>query len=70
MQQVTDSPNKKRQRIVLKSGVELTPELEDELAAEAEQGYDLSKAGWSLRTRPLLPDSPTLPKITLRLSQD
>jgi hypothetical protein len=70
MQQVKDLPKKKkRQRIFLESGEELTPELEDELAAEAERGYDLSKARWHIRTRPLLPDSPTLPKITLRLSQ-
>jgi len=56
MQQVKDS--EKRERIFLKSGVELTPELEEELAAEAERGYDLSKARWRIRTRPLLPGSP------------
>lgn len=70
MQQVKEPPKKKqRQRVFLKSGVELTPELEDELAAEAERGYDLSQARWHIRTRPLLPDSPTLPKIAFRLSQ-
>jgi hypothetical protein len=70
MQQVKDSPKKeKRQKILLKSGEEFTPELEEELAAEAERGYDLSRARWRIRTRPLLPDSPTLPKIAFRLSQ-
>lgn len=53
-----DSGKQDQERIFLKSGVELTPELEDELAAEAERGYDLSKARWRIRTRPLLPGSP------------
>jgi hypothetical protein len=70
MQQVKDPPKKKRQKIILESGEELTPELEDELAAEAERGYDLSEAKWHIRTRPLLPDSPTLPQITFSLSQE
>lgn len=68
MQQVKDAV-KKRQKIYLKSGEEFTPELEEELAAEAERGYDLSQARWRIRTRPLLPDSPTRPKITCDLSQ-
>lgn len=68
MQQVKDRP-KKRQKIYLKSGEEFTPELEDELVAEAERGYDLSKARRHVRTRPLLPDSPTLPKVSTSLSQ-
>jgi hypothetical protein len=58
MQRVKDSEKQDQERIFLKSGVELTPELEDELAAEAERGYDLSKARWRIRTRPLLPGSP------------
>ena len=53
----------------MKSGEEFTPELEDALVDEAERGYDLSKASWHIRTRPLLPDSPTLPKISFALSQ-
>ena len=69
MQQVKDRPKDKRQKIFLKSGEEFTAELEDELVAEAERGYDLSKARWHIRTRPLLPDSPTLPRITTSLSQ-
>lgn len=47
-----------QEKIFLKSGVELTPELEEELAAETERGYDLSKAKWRIRTFPLLPGSP------------
>jgi hypothetical protein len=58
MHQVKDSEKKTQERIFLKSGVELTSELEEELAAEAERGYDLSKARWRIRTRPLLPGSP------------
>jgi hypothetical protein len=59
MQQVSDPPKeKRRQKIFLKSGRELTLDLEDELATEAERGYDLSKAKWHIRTRPLLPGSP------------
>lgn len=68
MQQVKDPP-KKRQKVYLKSGEEFTPELEEELVAEAERGYDLSRASWHIRTRPLLPDSPTLPKISFALAQ-
>jgi hypothetical protein len=68
MQQVRE-PAKKKQKIYLKSGEEFTPALEEELVAEAERGYDLSKARWRIRTRPLLPDSPTRPKITCDLSQ-
>jgi hypothetical protein len=61
MQRVKDpqrSEQEDQEKIFLKSGVELTPELEEELAAEAERGYDLSKARWRIRTRPLLPGSP------------
>lgn len=32
-------------RFVLKGGTPLTPELAEQLAADAEAGYDLSKAG-------------------------
>lgn len=58
MQQVKDADKAQQEKIFLKSGVELTPELEEELAAEAERGYDLSKARWRIRTRPLFPGSP------------
>lgn len=67
--QVKDPPEEeKREKIFLESGEEFTPELEAELAAEAERGYDLSKAKLRIRTRPLLPGSP-IPEITLRMSQ-
>jgi hypothetical protein len=69
MQQVKDPPKEeKREKIFLESGEEFTPELEEELVAEAERGYDLSKARWHVLTRPLFPGSP-LPEIALRLSQ-
>lgn len=59
MQQVKDrSKKKKQEKIFLESGEEFTPELEAELVAEAERGYDLSKARLRIRTRPLLPGSP------------
>lgn len=38
------NPLKKQEKIFLESGEEFTPELEAELAAEAERGYDLSEA--------------------------
>jgi hypothetical protein len=69
MQQVKDPPNKeKREKIFLESGEEFTPELEAELVAEAERGYDLSKARLHIRTRPLLPGSP-IPETAFWLSQ-
>ncbi len=58
MQDVKDSKEEKRERIFLRDGVEFTPELEEELVAEAERGYDLTKARRHVRTRPLLPGSP------------
>jgi hypothetical protein len=70
MQKVMDSERSERERIFLKSGVELTPELEEELAAEAERGYDLSKARWRIRTRPLLPGSPIPGAKTNRQAED
>lgn len=69
MGQVKDPPKKEKlERIFLETGEEFTPELEAELAAEAERGYDLSKAKLHIRTRPLLPGSP-IPEIALRLSE-
>lgn len=69
MKQVKDPPKEeKREKIFLESGEEFTPELEAELVAEAERGYDLSKAKLRIRTRPLLPGSP-IPEIALRLSE-
>lgn len=71
MMQVKDPPKKKRrEKIFLKSGEEFTPELEAELVAEAERGYDLSKAQRHLLTRPLLADGSSIPRITFPLSQE
>jgi predicted DNA binding CopG/RHH family protein len=60
---------KKPQRIVLKSGAELTPEVEEELAAEAERGYDLANARRRFLGRPLLADGPSTPHLDLPLSE-
>ncbi|HET7416770.1 MAG TPA: ribbon-helix-helix protein, CopG family [Solirubrobacterales bacterium] len=69
MAQVKDQPKeRKRQRIFLKSGVEVTPELEEELAAEAERGYDLSRAKRRFLARPLLADGESHPKLTVPVS--
>jgi hypothetical protein len=67
MNKVKDQPKDSGQKIFLKSGVELTRELEEDLSAEAERGYDLSEARRHYLDRPLLPDSKS-PKITLTLS--
>jgi len=58
MQKVKEQRKQEREKIFLKSGEEFTPELEAALVAEAERGYDLSKARRYVRTRPLLPGSP------------
>ena len=50
-----------------KAGVELTPEVIEALADEAERGYDLSKAKRVFITRPLLPDSETWGTIKIRV---
>lgn len=69
MQQVKDQPKKKkRQKIFLESGEELTPELEEELAEEAERGYDFSKAERIFVKGPMLADGMRPPKITVQLT--
>jgi hypothetical protein len=69
MDQVKDQPKrKKRQRVFLKGGEELTPELEEELAAEAERGYDLSEARRRFLKQPVLADGQSRPKLTVWLS--
>jgi hypothetical protein len=60
---------KRTKRPVLKSGAELTPEVEEALAAEAERGYDLSKARRKFVGRPPLGDSGSSPRIAFRLPQ-
>jgi predicted DNA binding CopG/RHH family protein len=69
MEQVKDQPKRKRrQKIFLESGEELTPELEEELADEAERGYDLSKARRRFLKQPVLADGMRPPKITIHLA--
>lgn len=72
MNKVKDQPKgqARKQKIFLKSGVELTPELEEELAAEAERGYDLSKARLHYLDRPVISKDEQLPQITLTISSD
>lgn len=71
MNPVKDQPKtKKRERIFLKSGVELTPELEEELAAEAERGYDLSKAKRHYLARPLLAETDARLGVAFPLSSE
>jgi hypothetical protein len=67
---VKDPPKEDQQeKIFLASGEEFTPELEAELVAEAERGYDLSKAKLHIRTRPLLPGSPHPDELRAELKQ-
>ncbi|HEY0317980.1 MAG TPA: hypothetical protein VGC49_06765 [Solirubrobacterales bacterium] len=51
-----------------RSGAVITPEIADELAAEAERGYDLSKAGLRPVGRPSLGQTGTSPRLTFRVS--
>jgi len=70
MAKVNDLPGEEREeRIFLKSGEELTPQLEEELAAEAERGYDLSTARLRPLRQPILGDEPSLAVITFARSQ-
>jgi hypothetical protein len=49
-----------------KSGVEITPEIADALAAEAERGYDLSKAKRRRVGRPSLAGRGASPRMSFR----
>jgi predicted DNA binding CopG/RHH family protein len=51
-------------------GDELTPEVIDALAAEAERGYDLSKAKRVFISRPLLADGETWARVTIEIPND
>lgn len=53
----------------LRSGIELTPEVEEALADEAERGYDLSKFRREFVGRPPLGDGGTSPRIAFRFPQ-
>lgn len=64
---------RKKRYPLTKGGTELTPEVIDELAKEAEEGYDLSKArlvAVGRVGRPSLGSSGESPRINLRLSPD
>jgi hypothetical protein len=54
---------------VSKAGTVLTPTVIDELAAEAERGYDLSKAE-RVVGRPSLGVGGTSPRLSFRVSPD
>ncbi len=53
-----------------KAGTEITPEIADTLAAEAERGYDLSKAKRRRVGRPSLAGSGTSPRLSFRTTPD
>lgn len=48
-------------------GVELTPEVIEALAEEAERGYDLSKAKREFVNGPVFADSETLARVTIEI---
>jgi len=53
-----------------KAGEEITPEIADALAAEAERGYDLSKAKRRRVGRPSLAGQGTSPRMSFRTTPD
>jgi hypothetical protein len=53
-----------------KSGEEITPEIADALAAEAERGYDLSKAKRQRVGRPSLAGTGASPRLSFRTTPD
>lgn len=53
-----------------KSGEEITPEIADALAAEAERGYDLSKAKRQRVGRPSLAGAGASPRLSFRTTPD
>ena len=53
-----------------KSGLEITPEIADELADEAERGYDLSKAKRRFVGRPSLSGNGTSPRMSFRITPE
>jgi hypothetical protein len=54
----------------LADGTVLTPEVLDELAEEAERGYDISKATIVRTGRPSLSDSGESPRLNFRVPGD
>ncbi|HEU5253566.1 MAG TPA: hypothetical protein VFU16_09615 [Solirubrobacterales bacterium] len=59
----------KRQAYVTDGGDVVTPAIEEELADEAERGYDLSKGRRRFLGRPPLGDGGTSPRVTFRFPQ-
>jgi hypothetical protein len=53
-----------------KSGVEITPEIAEALADEAERGYDLSKATRRYVGRPSLSGNGTSPRMSFRITPE
>jgi hypothetical protein len=53
-----------------KAGTEITPEIADALAAEAERGYDLSKANPRRVGRPSLAGAGASPRLSFRATPD
>jgi hypothetical protein len=53
-----------------KAGEEITPEIAEALAAEAERGYDLSKAKRRRVGRPSLAGQGTSPRLSFRTTPD
>lgn len=53
-----------------KSGLEITPEIADALADEAERGYDLSKAKRRFVGRPSLSGNGTSPRMSFRITPE
>ena len=53
-----------------KAGTQITPEIADALAAEAERGYDLSKAKPRRVGRPSLAGAGASPRLSFRTTPD
>ena len=53
-----------------KSGLEVTPEVADALADEAERGYDLSKAKRQFVGRPSLSGGGASPRMSFRITPE
>lgn len=53
-----------------KAGTKITPEIADALAAEAERGYDLSKAKARRVGRPSLAGGGPSPRVSFRTTPD
>lgn len=53
-----------------RSGLEITPEIADALADEAERGYDLSKAERRFVGRPSLSGNGASPRMSFRITPE